>query len=85
LKVEREKLRLSREAGGVVPASDLEGLVQFVAGKLLFILGSLPPRISGQDLAVRRRAEAVVREVQQQLADACGSEAARLLKDGKAA
>jgi phage terminase Nu1 subunit (DNA packaging protein) len=85
-RADRERLRVMRESKEVVPASDLEAMLYFFTGKLLPFLGGLPARIAGQDMEVRRRAEAIVRDGQQQMADACKAEADRLLgKDGKAA
>jgi hypothetical protein len=88
IKVEREKLRLAKEAKDVVPASDLEALLMFFTGQLLPFLGSFPALVGGQDLTVRRRAEKVVFDGQTRMAAACEAEANRLLgkdKDGKAA
>jgi hypothetical protein len=85
-RADRERLKVMRESKEVVPASDLEAMLFFFTGKLLPFLGGLPARIAGQDLELRRRAEAIVLEGQQQMADACTAEADRLLgKDGKAA
>jgi hypothetical protein len=88
LKIERERLRLAKEAKEVVPAGDLEALLMFFTGQLLPFLGGFPALVGGQDLTIRRRAEKVVFDGQTRMAAACEAEANRLLgkdKDGKAA
>ena len=42
-----------------------------MAGLMLTHLGSWPARIAGRDLALRRRADAVLRELRTEIAEAC--------------
>jgi hypothetical protein len=86
IKAERERLKLMKESKDVVPAGDLEALLLFFTGKLLLFLSAFPVHIAGRDMALRKKAEAIVLEGQTQMAHACKVEADRLLgKDGKAA
>jgi phage terminase Nu1 subunit (DNA packaging protein) len=86
VKHQREQLRLMRELKEVAPISDLHAFVEFQAGVLLPLLSAIPPRVAGRNLELKRHAEAVVRDVQQAIADACTKEAERIAgKEGKAA
>ena len=48
-----------------------EALIDQMAGLVLTKLGGWPARIAGADLSLRRRAEAVLRELRAEIAEAC--------------
>ena len=48
-----------------------EAMIDAMAGLMLTKLSGWPARIAGADLALRRRAEAVLRELRTEIAEAC--------------
>ncbi len=48
-----------------------EAMIDRMAGLVLTKLGGWPARIAGSDLVVRRRAEAVLRELRTEIVEAC--------------
>jgi len=48
-----------------------EAMIDQMAGLVLTKLGGWPARFAGQDLGLRRRAEAVLRELRTEIAEAC--------------
>ena len=48
-----------------------EAMIDAMAGLMLTKLSGWPARIAGADLALRRRAEALLRELRTEIAEAC--------------
>ena len=48
-----------------------EAMIDQMAGLVLTKLGGWPARIAGADLGLRRRAEAMLRELRSEIAEAC--------------
>lgn len=65
------QLRIAREKRQLMLTSEHEAFVDELAGLLLMKLGSLPARVAGTDLGMRRKAEAVVFELRTEIADVC--------------
>ncbi len=70
-KTEMLQLRLMQKRRELVRRDAHEAMIDQMAGLVLTKLGGWPARVAGTDLAVRRRAEAVVRELRTEIAEAC--------------
>jgi hypothetical protein len=70
-KTEMLQLRLMEKKRGLVRQSDVDELIDTMAGLVLTKLGGLPARVGGADLVARRKAEAVVLEIRREIALAC--------------
>ena len=70
-KSELIRLRVAEKRRELMPTSEHNAFVDELAGLLLTKLSGLPARVAGADLAVRRKAEAVVFELRTEIADAC--------------
>ena len=64
------RLRVAEKQGQLIPADVHERRVEDFAGIVLTALGSLPAKIGGADLGLRRRIESAVREVRRTIAQA---------------
>jgi hypothetical protein len=71
VKTEMLQLRLMEKKRELVRRDAHEAQIDAMAGIVLTALSGAPARIAGQDLGVRRRAEAVVRELRTEIAEAC--------------
>jgi hypothetical protein len=69
-KTEMLKLRLLEKRRDLVPREEFDGMIDSLAGLVLTKLHGLPARVGGPDLAVRRKAEAVVIELRRELSEA---------------
>jgi hypothetical protein len=70
-KSELIKLRIAERKRELMPTAEHNAFVDDLAGILLTKLGGLPARVAGADLAMRRKAEAVVFELRREIAEAC--------------
>jgi hypothetical protein len=70
VKTEMLQLRLMQARRELMSREAHEAMMQ-MAGLVLTKLGGWPARIAGADLVVRRRAEAVLRELRTEIAEAC--------------
>ena len=70
-KSELIRLRVAEKRRELMPTSEHNAFVDELAGLLLTKLSGLPARVAGADLALRRKAEAVVFELRTEIADAC--------------
>lgn len=84
VKIEREQLRLAREAGTLVRLSEFSEAIDGVAYCVLKHLAPLPSRLGGRDLVARKRVEAELRIAQQGMSDEMAQMAAKLAETGKA-
>ena len=64
-------LRIAKAEQTVMLCSDPEAVIDELVGVTLTKLGGWPARVAGTDLVVRRRAEAVLRELRTEIAEAC--------------
>jgi hypothetical protein len=70
-KTEMLRLRVAKERRELMPTADHNAFVDELAGMLLTRLSSLPARVAGVDLAMRRKVEAAVLEWRREFAEAC--------------
>ena len=70
-KTEMLQLRLMEKQRELVRRDAHEAMIDQMAGLVLTKLGGWPARVAGADLVVRRRAEAVLRELRTEIAEAC--------------
>ena len=54
-----------------MPRDAARSMIDQMAGLVLTKLGGWPARVAGADLVLRRRAEAVLRELRTEIAEAC--------------
>jgi hypothetical protein len=72
VKTEMLQMRLAEKRGELVRRDAHEAMIDQMAGLVLTKLGGWPARIAGADLGLRRRAEAVLRELRRtEIAEAC--------------
>ena len=71
IKTEMLQLRLMQARRELVSREAHEAMIDQMAGLVLTKLGGWPARIAGADLGLRRRAEAVLRELRTEIAEAC--------------
>ena len=71
VKTEMLQLRLMQARRELVSREAHEAMIDQMAGLVLTKLGGWPARIAGADLGLRRRAEAVLRELRTEIAEAC--------------
>lgn len=67
------RLRIAEKQGQLIPADVHERRVEDFAGVVLTALGSLPAKIGGTDLGLRRRIERAVLEVRREIAMAANA------------
>ena len=65
------QLRLMQAPRALVSRDAHEAMIDQMAGFVLTKLGGWPARIAGADLGLRRRAEAALRELRTEIAEAC--------------
>ena len=65
------QVRLMEKRRELVRRDEHEAMIDQMAGLVLTKLGGWPARIAGQDLGLRRRAEAVLQELRTEIAEAC--------------
>ena len=65
------ELRIAKQERELMLVSEHEALTDELIGLVLTKLGGWPARIGGTDLVLRRKAEAVLRELQTEIAKAC--------------
>jgi hypothetical protein len=65
------QIRIEEKQRTLVRRDAHEAMIDRMAGLVLTKLGGWPARIAGQDLGLRRKVEAVVRELRVELAVAC--------------
>ena len=65
------QLRLMQARRELVSREAHEAMIDQMAGLVLTKLGGWPARLAGTDLGLRRRAEAVLRELRTEIAEAC--------------
>ena len=65
------ELRIAKQERSLMPVADHEAFIDELCGLMLTKLGGWPARIGGTDLDVRRRAEAVLRELRTEIAVTC--------------
>jgi hypothetical protein len=70
VKTEMLQLRLMEKKRELVRRDDVNALLDEICGLTLTHLGSWPARIAGADLGLRRRAEAVLRELRVEISKA---------------
>ena len=71
------RIRIEEKKRELVPRDVYESMIDQMAGLMLTNLGGWPARVAGHDIGVRRRAEAVLRELRTELANACLEMAAK--------
>ena len=71
VKTEMLQLRLMQARRELVNRDAHEAMIDQMAGLILTKLGGWPARIAGSDLGLRRRAEAMLRELRTDIAEAC--------------
>jgi hypothetical protein len=71
VKTEMLQLRLMQARRELVSREAHEAMIDQMAGLVLTKLGGWPARIAGADLGMRRRAEAMLRELRTDIAEAC--------------
>ena len=71
VKAELLQLKLMEQKRELVRRSDADALLDEIAGVVLTHLSGWPARIAGTDLALRRKAEGLVRELRTEIAQAC--------------
>ena len=65
------RIRIEEKKRELVPRDVYESMIDQMAGLVLTKLGGWPARVAGHDLGLRRRAEAVLRELRTEIANAC--------------
>jgi hypothetical protein len=70
VKTEMLQLRLLEKKRELVKREDVNALIDGICGTVLTHLSGWPARIAGQDLGLRRRAEAVLRELRVEISEA---------------
>ena len=70
-KTELLQIRIMGKQRTLVRRDAHEAMIDQMAGLVLTKLGGWPARIAGQDLGLRRRAEAMLRELRTEIAEAC--------------
>ena len=65
------RIRIEEKKRELVPRDVYESMIDQMAGLVLTKLGGWPARVAGHDLGLRRRAEAVPRELRTETANAC--------------
>ena len=65
------RIRIADKHRTLVPRDVYESMIDQMAGLVLTKLSGWPARVAGTDLVVRRRAEAVLRELRTEIANAC--------------
>ena len=65
------QIRIEEKRRTLVRRDEHEAMIDAMAGLVLTKLGGWPERIAGSDLGLRRRAEAVLRELRTEIAEAC--------------
>ena len=65
------QIRIEEKQRRLVRRDAQEAMIDQMAGLVLTKLGGWPARVAGTDLVVRRRAEAVLRELRTEIAEAC--------------
>jgi|GEM_PF-3352157 hypothetical protein len=65
------RIRIEEKKRELVPRDVYESKIDQMAGLVLTKLGGWPARVAGHDLGLRRRAEAVLRELRTEIANAC--------------
>ena len=71
VKTEMLQMRLMEKKHELVRRDAHEAMIDQIAGLVLTKLGGWPARVAGTDLVVRRRADAVLRELRSEIAEAC--------------
>jgi hypothetical protein len=71
VKTEMLRLRLMEKQRTLVPRDVYDIMIDQMDGLVLTKLSGWPARVAGADLVVRRRAEAVLRELRTEMANAC--------------
>lgn len=71
VKTEMLQLRLMEKKRKLVPRDVYESMIDEMAGLVLTKLSGWPARVAGTDLVVRRKAEAVLRELRTEIANTC--------------
>ena len=71
VKTEMLQLRLMQARRELVSRDAHEAMIDQMVGLVLTKLGGWPARIAGTDLVVRRKAEAVLRELRTEIAESC--------------
>ena len=69
-KTELLQIRIDEKKRTLVRRDAHEAMIDQLAGLVLTKLGGWPARIAGADLGLRRRAEAVLRELRTEIAEA---------------
>ena len=69
------QIRIEEQRRILVRRDEHEAMLDQVAGLVLTKLSGWPARIAGHDLTVRRKAEAVLRELRVEIAEACTAKA----------
>jgi hypothetical protein len=75
VKTEMLQLKLMEKRNELAKRDDHDAMIDRVAGIVLTHLGGWPARVAGTDLGLRRRAEAVLRELRTDVAKACSKAA----------
>ena len=70
-KARLHELRIAKQERVLMPVADHEAFIDELCGLMLTKLGGWPARIGGTNLDVRRRAEAVLRELRTEIAKMC--------------
>jgi hypothetical protein len=65
------ELRIAKQERSLMLVTDHDAVIDELCGIVLTKLGGWPARIGGTDLDVRRRAEAVLRELRTEIAETC--------------
>src|SRR5436190_9638675 len=65
------RIRIAEKQRELVPRDVYDSMIDQMAGLFLTKLGGWPARVAGADLVVRRRAEAVLRELRTEIANVC--------------
>ena len=65
------RIRIEEKKRELVPRDVYESMIDQMAGLVLTKLSGWPARVAGADLVVVRRAEAVLRELRTEIANAC--------------
>jgi hypothetical protein len=64
-------MRIAEKQRQLMLVSDHEAAIDQMAGVVLTALGGWPARVGGADLGLRRKAEAVLRELRTEIAETC--------------
>ena len=65
------RIRIEEKKRELVPLDVYESMIDQMAGLVLTKLGGWPARVAGHNLGLRRRAEALLRELRTEIANAC--------------